>query len=197
MGVDRKAARAAIRAFLVALGHDPDRQELALTAERVTDAFADELLSGYGVDVAELLRSGSEPADGRAADPVVLDDLSVVSVCPHHLLVAEGTATVAYVPGGRVVGFGTVARLVDAASRRLVLQEAIAPTIADALMNHAGAQGVCVRLVLNHACLRARGPVQSRARAVSVAARGCLEDPARWESLLRTARLGAATGEDP
>src|SRR5262249_11703207 len=117
--------------------------------------------------------------------PVVVDDLAVVTVCPHHLLVAEGRATVAYVPGKRVVGFGTLARLVDVYSRRLTLQESIAPAIADALVEHAGARGVCVRLVLNHACLRARGPVQSNARAISICARGSLEDPARWEPLLR------------
>lgn len=187
MAVNREAARAAIRDFLVALGHDPERErELSETAQRVTDAYADELLSGYGVDVAELLRHGSsELAQGAGADPVVLDELSVVTVCPHHLLVAEGRATVAYVPGTRVVGFGTVARLVDAQSRRLTLQESIAPAIADALMEHAGARGACVRLVLNHACLRSRGPVQSNARAISLCARGSLEDPARWEPLLR------------
>jgi GTP cyclohydrolase I len=198
-GVDRAAARAAIRDFLVALGHDPEQPDLALTAERVTDAFADELLSGYAVDVAELVRSGSEPHTGSNADPVVLDELAVVTVCPHHLLVAEGVATVAYVPGERVVGFGAVARLVDAVSRRLTLQEVIAPAVAEALMEYAGARGACVRLVMNHACLRARGPVQSRARAISVAARGCLESPERWEPLLRVA--GAAevgrTGESP
>lgn len=187
MEVDRTAARAAIRSFLVALGQDPNGPELARTAERVTDAFADELLVGYSVDIVELVRSGSEPCAAGAQDPVVLDDLAVVTVCPHHLLVAEGVATVAYVPGARVVGFGTVARLVDATSRRLTLQEHIAPNIADALMTHAGAQGACVRLVMNHACLRARGPVQSRARAISVAARGCLEDPSRWGALLRVA----------
>lgn len=186
----------------MALGHDPTQPELALTAERVTDAFADELLSGYAVDVRELLLTGSEPATPSAVgtaqsarDPVVLDDLSVVTVCPHHLLVAEGTATVAYVPGERVVGFGTVARLVDALSRRLTLQEAIAPGVADALMQHAGAQGVCVRLVMNHACLRVRGPVQARARAISVAARGCLEAPERWQPLLRVAGAGIDSAE--
>lgn len=189
MAVDRDAARAAIRSFLVALGHDPAKEsELGETAARVTDAFADELLSGYGVDVKSLLSQGSSPAaPSESEDPVLLDELRVVTVCPHHLLVAEGTATVAYVPGTRVVGFGTVARLVDAHSRRLTLQESIAPAIADSLMEDAGARGVCVRLVLNHACLRARGPVQSTARAVSVVARGCLEDPSRWEPLLRAA----------
>lgn len=195
MAVNRQAAQAAIRDFLVALGHDPGRErELSETAARVTDAFADELLSGYGVDVAELLRHGSSDVEPDAgADPIVLDDISMVTVCPHHLLVAEGRATVAYVPGKRVVGFGTVARLVDAQSRRLTLQESIAPAIADALMDHAGARGVCVRLVLNHACLRARGPVQSNARAISVCARGSLEHPAQWEPLLRVSgvELGA------
>src|SRR6478736_717210 len=198
MAVNREAAQKAIRDFLVALGHDPARErELSETAHRVTDAFADELLSGYEVDVAALLRHGSSESTTPAVDPVVVDDLAVVTVCPHHLLVAEGRATVAYVPGTRVVGFGTLARLVDAHSRRLTLQESIAPAIADALMEHAGARGVCVRLVMNHACLRARGPVQSNARAISVCARGTLEDPARWEPLLRVAgvELAARPGD--
>lgn len=185
MVVDRAAARAAIRDFLRALGHDPEGAELALTADRVASAFADELLSGYAVDVAELVVSGSEPCE-PGDDPVVIDELSVVTVCPHHLLVAEGTATVAYVPGTRIVGLGTIARLVDAMSRRLTLQETIAPAVTDALMQHAGARGAWVRLVMNHACLRTRGPVQARARAISLAARGCLEDPARWEAVLRS-----------
>ncbi len=195
MGVDREAAEAAIRAFLAALGHDPElHPEFRETPGRVTRAFADELLVGYRVNVPELIARGSElTTEGKSSDPVIVDEISVATVCPHHLLVAEGKAAVAYVPGQRILGLGTVARLVDAVSRRLVLQESIATEVVDALMTHAGARGACCRLVMNHACLRARGPTQSSARAVTIAARGNLEDPARWAPLLGPDGSGEST----
>ena len=51
-------------------------------------------------------------SDLAASMPAGKDDLVAVTgidfhaVCPHHLLPYRGTACVAYVPGGRVVGFG-------------------------------------------------------------------------------------------
>lgn len=172
---DKARARAAISEFLSALGFDPKAPELLDTPDRVTEAFGEELLSGYGVDVAELLRSGGEAAGDRVLGPVFLERIRVVTVCPHHLLLAEGWATLGYDPGSWILGLGTLSRLVDAMSRRLVLQEAIAGSVCDALMTHAGARGAYCRLTLNHACLRARGPEQIEASATTWAARGTLE----------------------
>jgi len=166
--------------FLRALGQD--EEAISATAARVTSAYADELLSGYGADVAKVIRDGSEPAAN--SDPVILDDIFTATVCPHHLLVARGRALVAYEPGDRVLGLGTVARLVDVLSRRMVLQEEIAGSITRALMQHAGAKGAFCRLVLDHACLQTRGATQPTARAITFSGEGSFEEPSALESIL-------------
>lgn len=179
--VDKQRARRAIAEFLEALGLRGDG--LADTPARVTDAFADELLCGYSVDIGELIRGASESLSGPS-DPVLVENLNVATVCPHHLLVAQGKALVAYVPGARLLGLGGVAKLVDACSRRLIFQEQIAHSVTQALTEHLGAQGAFCRLQLNHACLGARGSHQADALVTTWSAVGALSDPSLLETVL-------------
>jgi GTP cyclohydrolase I len=187
-GIDRPAAERAIAEFLRALGHDTTSDpELAETPARVTEAFADELLAGYAVDLAELVRAGSTKAEGGA--PVVaLRDMDVATVCPHHLMPGIGRAQIVYRPGALLLGLGTIARVVDACSRRLALQEAIATDVVQALLSHAGARGAYAELTLTHGCLSARGACQTRARATTFSLAGELS---QTEVLLA---LGRAAG---
>lgn len=187
MKVDRAAAQRAMADFLRALGQDPSRADE--TAGRVTRAYVDELLVGHGVDVGRLVIEGSEPTAG-ATDPVIVDGIETATVCPHHLLVARGTALVAYHPGERLLGLGTIARLVDACSRRLVFQEEIAGSVTSALMDHGGARGAFCRIVLDHACLQTRGERQPRAQAVSFRGDGSFEDVSALELVLGRALTG-------
>lgn len=184
MTVDRKRAEAAIREFLQAL--DLSGPVLSKTPERVTEAFVEELLWGHGADVQQLIEEGSEEVGSSpTGDPVLLEDLRVVTVCPHHLLPARGQADVAYVPGRKILGLGTLARLVQAMSRRLVLQEEIAPSVVEALMKFAGARGAYCRLRLDHDCLQVRGAEQHAAKAQTWAGRGELSDPRTLEAVLK------------
>jgi GTP cyclohydrolase I len=175
--IDRAAAEQAIAAFLRALGHDPTTDpELRDTPARVTAAFADELLSGYLVDPAELVRQGTCATEaGVAGDLVTVRGLFVATTCPHHLLPAVGTATVAYLPGACCLGVGTIARLVDAFARRLTLQETVARAVVDALMQLAGARGAYCHLDLVHTCLTCRGAREPNARVGVTARAGELE----------------------
>jgi GTP cyclohydrolase IA len=173
--MDRGAARAAIADFLRALGHDPARTpELRETPERVVDAFADELLAGYSVDLAALIASGSTATAGQGV--VALSDIAVATVCPHHLMPGLGRANVVYRPGERVLGLGAIARLVEACARRLVLQETIGVDVVHALMTLAGARGAYCELTLVHGCLSARGACQANARATTVFREGELSE---------------------
>src|SRR5262245_59215855 len=184
--MDREAARAAIRDFLIALGHDPDKNpELGETPERVVEAFADELLTGYDRDLAALVTKDSSPAPPRAG-LIAVRDVAIATVCPHHLMPALGRANVIYRPGDRILGLGVVARLVDACARRLVLQETIGEDVVSTLMNHAGARGALCEITLQHGCLSARGAHQVDARVTTIARSGDITESEALMALGRT-----------
>jgi GTP cyclohydrolase I len=168
--MDREAAAHAIEAFLKALGRDPSHDpELASTAHRVASAFADELLVGYGVDVDALLSQNVIPGQ---TDLVIVRDVPITTTCPHHLMPAVGTATVAFEPEEHIIGVGTIGRLVDAFALRLTLQEQIGHRVVAALQKHLAPRWVGCRLVLSHACMTARGDRKHGARVETIALAG-------------------------
>ena len=175
---DLDRARRGVEEFLKGLGYDIEADPMFRgTSKQVVDAFANELLSGEDVDDASMLLSGSIPVTSAGDGPVVLRNLSTVTVCPHHLMPAFGQATVVYFPGERVAGLGTIARLVDVHSRRFVLQEEIGNRVVQSLVKHLGARGAMCRLSLVHTCLVARGERKHDARVETVAFAGSLCGP--------------------
>jgi GTP cyclohydrolase I len=147
----------AIEEFLRAMGHEPQGSEhLQETGARVAEAWCEDLLSGEDLDPRALLRAESfeAPSGGGV---VMLRDVEVATLCPHHLMPALGLAQLAYVPGGRVTGLGTLTRVLDAYARRLTLQEHIGQGFVDAVMEALEARGAAIALRLKHGCLSARG----------------------------------------
>lgn len=174
--IDKTAAARAIEDFLRALGH-AITGDLEGTGQRVADAWADDLLDGYSVDPAEILRAGAvtlsgSPEGGGPQGLVVIRDLAVTTMCPHHLLPAHGTGLVAYLPGARVAGLGTIAQVLDAYARRLTLQERIGVDVVGILVRELGARGALCQLSLTHACLVARGERKSGAVVETIAVAG-------------------------
>ena len=170
----RARAAGAVARFLDALGLPRAVRrsaDLAQTPARVAEAWLDDLLDGYPVDPAAVL---AEATPSAARDLVAVTGISYQSICPHHLLPSRGLAHVAYLPGGRVAGFGQVVRLVDVLAHRLVLQEDLAQEIAEALVAHLGARGAACVLDAEHLCLTARGARRVGARAHSEAFVGAL-----------------------
>lgn len=188
------AAAAAVERFLDALGlPEAVRRsaDLAATPERVAEAWLDELVDGYRLDPARVLADGTP---GASRDLVAVTGIEFHSVCPHHLLPSRGLAHVGYVPGGRLVGFGQLVRLVDALAHRLVLQEELARQIAQALVDHLGAAGAACVLEAEHLCLSARGERRAGARVYAEAYAGALarEGAARRRFLVAIARAQGA-----
>lgn len=171
---DRARAAAAIDEFLRALGHEPTADDdLRETGVRVAEAWLEDLLEGERIDVAELLTRESFACGDEASGVVVLRDVEVATMCPHHLMPAMGTALIAYAPGARVAGLGTLTRVLDAYARRMTLQERIGQQVVTALMTHLGASGAACVLRLRHACLSARGPRRA-AQIETVASAGVM-----------------------
>jgi GTP cyclohydrolase I len=189
--VDRRAAARAIEDFVRALGYVPEG-DLEGTGERVADAWADDLLEGASIDAAAVLREGSMEAVAGSG-LVVVRDLAVTTMCPHHLLPAFGTGLLAYLPGHRLAGIGTLAHVVDALSRRLTLQERIGADVVALLVSELGARGALCKLALTHTCLVARGERKAGAVVETIAVSGTFAHPSPDRDLAFAA-IGRAGG---
>jgi GTP cyclohydrolase I len=174
--MDRARVEAAVRELLAGIGEDPDRPGLVRTPQRVAEAYA-EFFAGLDVDAAQLAREGTVPADdGERGALVVVRDVRFRSVCEHHLLPFTGTAHLAYAPGERLIGLGTLARVVEAVASRPQLQERLGEQVVAALQDGLEARGVLVVLDARHQCVTTRGERQDSSTTVTVAASGSLAE---------------------
>lgn len=188
------AAADAVARFLDALGLPPEVRAgdaLGATPRRVAEAWLEDLVDGYRHDPAEIL-AGAIRSSSR--DLVVVTGIDFHSICPHHLLPSRGVAHVAYVPDGRVVGFGQIVRLVDCLAHRFVLQEELAAGIAGALVRHLGARGAACVLDAEQLCMTVRGVRRPHTRAHAEAAEGVLERDGRARRRFEAAIARAAHG---
>ena len=174
--VDHARAEAAVRELLLAIGEDPDRDGLVETPARVARAYG-EFFAGLRVDAADVLSKTFEIAH---EEMILVRDIEVYSMCEHHLVPFHGVAHVGYIPAkdGRVTGLSKLARLVEVYARRPQVQERLTTQVADALVEHVGAQGVIVVIECEHLCMSMRGIRKPGSRTITSAVRGQLRDPA-------------------
>jgi GTP cyclohydrolase I len=181
MAIDTGRIEAAVAEILAAIGDDVTRPGIAATPQRVAAAYA-EFFSGLAVDPLDHLADSVELEPGQLGEVVVVRDIRFRSVCEHHLLPFLGRAHIAYVPDARIVGLGSIARVVETLAARPQLQERLGEEIADTMERGLAPLGVLVVLDAAHQCVTTRGPRQTASSAVTLASRGTLrETSARGE----------------
>ena len=145
----------AVRTLIRWAGDDPDREGLVDTPLRVARAWK-EYAQGYDEDPAEHLSRTFEEVGGYD-EIVLLKDIPFQSHCEHHMAPIIGKASIAYLPGDRVVGISKLARVLHGYARRLQVQERLTAEVADCICEHLQPKGVAVVIEATHACITARG----------------------------------------
>jgi len=180
-GIDHHTAVFAVRTLLEHLGESPDREGLLRTPERVVASLR-EMTVGYSMDPAEILTTTfSDECD----EMIVVGGIDFYSLCEHHMLPFVGTATVGYIPNGKVLGLSKIPRLVECFARRLQIQERLTNQIASALQAHLQPLGTGVIIHAMHFCVACRGVQKANTRMTTSSLLGKMRDsaPARSEFL--------------
>jgi GTP cyclohydrolase IA len=187
---DRDAIATAIAALLRATGQDPSGDaDLRQTPERVAKLWQEEFLAGYAMDPAKIL---AEPVLGEAdPDVVVVSGLRFHSMCPHHLVPFHGVAHLAYIPAGKLAGFGRLAELVECFTKRLTLQERATHDIAHALWRGLAARGAGCVLEAEQLCLALPGGRHAESYVVTSAFVGEMAERPDLKTRLLAASRGA------
>lgn len=188
---DPVAFEAAVANLLAACGISTDSMHTGSTPRRVRELWERRLLGGYAIDPADALGHGF--ADERD-DMVVIRGVAVHGVCPHHLVPFRGVAHVAYIPGGRLHGFGRIARMVDAIGHRFTYQEWMTRDIAEALVLHGKARGAACVIDAEQLCLLLGEDRRGDERVRTQAWAGCFRDDAELRREFGQAIAGSAGG---
>lgn len=162
--VDLEKIAKGVRLMLEGMGEDADRDGLQKTPERVAQFYA-ELTEGMWEDASEHIKA--LPGDSHD-EMVIVKDISIASVCEHHLAPFVGKCHIAYIPkGGRIVGLSKLARIAEIFARRLQVQERLTQEIAKTLYDGIEPLGVMVVIEAEHTCMTLRGVKKSGSKTIT------------------------------
>jgi GTP cyclohydrolase I len=142
------------REILDLIGENPDREGLAKTPVRVAKAIQF-LTNGYGINPVEILKSAMFREEYN--EMVIVKDIEIYSMCEHHMIPFFGKAHIAYIPDGYITGLSKIARVAEAFSRRLQVQERLTVQIRDCIQETLNPLGVAVVIEAKHLCMIMRG----------------------------------------
>ncbi len=177
-----------VRLILEGVGEDPNREGLRDTPKRVAEMYA-ELTTGMREDPNEHV----VPLSGNKHDEmVIVKDISIASLCEHHLAPFVGKCHIAYIPrNGNILGVSKLARLAETFARRLQLQERLTSEIANTLFERLKPLGVMVVIEAEHTCMTLRGVKKSGAITVTSAVLGGFRKDSRTRAEAMSLIMGS------
>lgn len=168
-----------VRTILECLDDDPDREGLIKTPARFAAALQF-FTSGY-TETEPAALVGDAEWDENHTELVLVRDISVFSLCEHHMVPFHGKVHIGYIPNGKVVGLSKLARLATLYARRLQVQERLTTQIADAVAEILAPRGVAVLVEATHMCMVMRGVQKVGASTVAAAAAAPTRRPRRQQ----------------
>lgn len=155
------------------LGEDVEREGLIKTPERVAKSWQF-LTHGYSLNPHEIIQSAIFNEDHN--EMVIVKNIELFSVCEHHMIPFFGKAHIGYLPNGKITGLSKFARVVDAFSRRLQVQERLTSQIMNCIQETLEPHGVAVVIEAKHMCMMMRGVEKQNSVTTTSAFTGVFEE---------------------
>jgi len=141
---------------------DPNFKE---TPHRIAKAYL-EMCSGLGREneVKDILNKHF-PSTYKGM--VIIDNIEVFSMCPHHFLPVKYKVDFGYIPDGNVLGLSKIPRFIDLLAKRPVLQEDFVTDIIKYFTEAIKPEGCIVIVDGQHGCMQCRGVMQPNSSAIT------------------------------
>ena len=152
--------------IMEALGLDLSDDSLKGTPKRVAKMYIKELFKG--LDPANKPSMSTFENKYQYNRMLVEKNITVYSNCEHHFLPIVGSAHVAYIPNGRVIGLSKINRIVDYFARRPQVQERLALQVLNELKTALSTEDVAVYVDAEHLCVKSRGVQDQTSSTVTV-----------------------------
>lgn len=138
------------------------------TPQRIED-FYKEFFSGIYVNPYEFLQNTFDVPNN---DLIIERNINFYSMCEHHFLPFFGKISVAYVPNGKIVGFGDIVKVIEAYAKRPQLQERMTDEIAETIYKALNCKGVYILIEAEHTCMTMRGVKKPGAKIITTGTKG-------------------------
>jgi len=168
--MNAKQIEEGMRMILEGIGLPTTNQHLVETPKRVARAYA-EIFSGIENTKEQINKILSTSFVSPQDEMILVRDILVYSMCPHHFLPVVYHIDIAYIPNGRVLGLSKLPRIAEVLAKRPIIQEDITVDIAETL-TRIGCFGVAVRVVGDHYCMKMRGVKKPDSNVVTSCMKG-------------------------
>lgn len=170
------------------LGYDVLDGNFKNTPERCARAFDDFIYPKKNIE-QNLRKFFKAKFKDNTDEMIIATDISVVILCPHHLLPAKLKVWLAYIPNGEVLGLSKLIRIAQMLGHQPILQEAYATQLAETVRNNLTPKGVGVYIKGEHGCMSFRGVRTTESRIITTKLLGAFKDqPATRSEFLSQCR---------
>ena len=156
------------------LGLDLSDDSLNETPHRIAKMYVREIFSG--LDYGNFPKISVIDNKMSVDEMVTVAGISVTSTCEHHFVTIDGTAKVAYIPKGKVIGLSKINRIVRFFAQRPQVQERLTQQVLLALQTLLGTQDVAVSINATHYCVKSRGIMDSGSATSTTALGGSFKE---------------------
>lgn len=160
------------RDIMEILGLDLNDDSLKRTPYRVAKMYVEEVFSGLDPTTFPRISLFEDRFQHGERSNMVFVKVNFCSFCEHHFVPMDGTACIAYLPKGKLIGLSKIPRIVRFFARRPQVQERLTAQIADALSTLTGSEHIAVSLCAQHHCMTARGVESDSSHAITNVLRG-------------------------
>ena len=170
-------------AIMQTLGLDLTDDSLKGTPKRVAKMYVKEAFGG--------LNPANKPSISmfenkyKYSEMLVEKNISFYTYCEHHFVPIMGTAHIAYISNGQVIGLSKLNRIVEYFSKRPQVQERLTMQIGKELESVLGTSDVAILIDAKHLCVASRGIKDNSSSTITTYYGGAFQEQQKRDEFLK------------